>query len=253
MSIVWTPEKEALLLKLARAKVPPAERAERLGCTEGAGLTRLRRLTRLMPAEARREAMGSSVRRWTPVEKARLCHLVLNEGHKATAAALALNRSVGSVQTMMSHLQLHSTMSRVPEEVRYAIVERHSQNWKPSRIARQVGVAVHVVERVLVYQAGKAAAAEARKAERVARRSAVRARQAEAMRSAPADPVAQRVLEILKTANGPVPARDIAVAVFGDTVRYPTDAVRSRVLSLRSRGTLRAPTATGSLVRCWHD
>mgnify|MGYP003117839957 CR=1 FL=1 len=59
-------------------------------------------------------------------------------------------------QTLAMHveavsLRLHrlGIKSQLPWAIREAILDRHSQGWRPSRIARQVGVIQPVVERVI--------------------------------------------------------------------------------------------------------
>lgn len=48
-------------------------------------------------------------------------------------------------------LRLHrlGVKSQLPWAIREAIIDRHQQGWRPSRIARQVGVIQPVVERVI--------------------------------------------------------------------------------------------------------
>lgn len=48
-------------------------------------------------------------------------------------------------------LRLHrlGVKSQIPWAIKEAILDRHQQGWRPSRIARQVGVIQPVVERVI--------------------------------------------------------------------------------------------------------
>ena len=63
-------------------------------------------------------------------------------------AEIAVELEMG-VEAVSLRLHRLGVKNQIPWAIREAILDRHQQGWRPSRIARQVGVIQPVVERVI--------------------------------------------------------------------------------------------------------
>lgn len=132
---VWSIDDMKALRRLAATGLPAVRIAAAMGRTESAVRTR---------AHKSGTTLGDGNRRSWSSEEHRILVETVSTASSVREVAKALGRSRASIQMRMFRNGLRLT---VPTATRERIVYLASSGWSPSRIARQVGVPVAVVER----------------------------------------------------------------------------------------------------------